>query len=145
MWFRSGILTLSALGAFLSLGQSNLSFTKVKLVEQNGRTENANLVFLSDQKLIAIYDSHQTVISIPYNKVMRLSYWRAEHSQTAKKVAVGAMTWVSERCSYPKSRNTIFLSITRSKARRAKSSCYRATAIGGKYFKLLTWRQARKS
>ena len=93
MRFRNGILTLLALGAFVCEGQSNLSFKKVKLVGKNGAVESAELSFVSGRKLIAIRDSHQTVTNIPYDKIARMSYWRAETSQTGKKVAVGALTW----------------------------------------------------
>ncbi len=93
MWFRNGILTLLACGTFLCLGQSNLSFKKVKLVGKTGGSENAELAFLSDRKVIAIRDSHETVINIPYDKIARMSYGRTERTQTAKEVAVGAMTY----------------------------------------------------
>jgi len=93
MRFRNGILTMLALNALVSLGQSNLSFKKVKLVEKDGRVENALLDFVSDRKLIAILDSHQTAIDIPYNKIARISYGRTEHNQTGKMVALGAMSY----------------------------------------------------
>jgi hypothetical protein len=93
MWFRNGFLTLLALGAFVCLGQSSSTFKKAKMVGKDGSVGNAELTFLSDRKLIAIRDSHQTVIDIPYDKIARMSYWRAEQSQTGKKIAAGALTW----------------------------------------------------
>jgi hypothetical protein len=93
MWFRNGILTLLALNSLACMGQSSLSFKKVKLVESDGRVVLARVDFLSDQKLIAIRDAHQTAIDIPYDKIARMSYWRTEHSQTTKKIAAGIATY----------------------------------------------------
>jgi len=87
------ILAMLAFGGLLGWGQSEFSFPKVKLVGEKGSAENAQLVFLPAQHLITIHSARHAEISVPYGKISKLSYWRSERNQTAKKVAVGAVTY----------------------------------------------------
>jgi len=92
MSISKSIAAAALLGA-LVWGQSSFSFPKVKLVVTAGSTENAQLVFLHDQHLVSIHSTGHDAIDVPYDKVVRLSYWRAEQSQTGKKIAAGALTY----------------------------------------------------